>query len=315
MILAAGFGTRLRPLTEHIPKPLIPLANRPLLAWTLDSVQRAGVKRLVINLHHLREMIPAVAKKFKPDHVDITWSREDTILGTGGALVKVKAFVKQGTFFLINGDIFSQVDLLQALEFHRANGFAATMVVRPLPDDCTFTPLQRDESGRLVSFKAIETKPKGSVSPCMFCGVHVLEPEILDYLPESGFSCVNDQGYTGMMKAGLDIGTFLYQGPWFDVGTPWRYLQASTALLSGSIRVPGFIAPTNGVLLDPDAVVSRKAELGPNVAIGSGCSIPDGAVVRSSILLPGTRIRQGDILDSCIASPDVMMHGINRQKS
>ncbi len=306
-VLAAGFGTRLSPLTDKLPKPLMPLANRPLLAWILDKLERAGIQDLAINLHHLGEMIPPVLEGEKSWNIQICWSREDTILGTGGALVKMRSFVQDGTFFLVNGDIFSTVDLGSVLEFHRSHGFAATMVVRPLPVNSDFTPLRRDSSGRLVEFKGIQVKTTGQVEPCMFCGIHVLEPRILDYLPEHGFSCVNDQGYSGMMKDGLKIGAFMYHGPWFDMGTPSRYLDASVALLSGQISLPGFDAPKNGVLVDPGARVSADAEIGPNVSIGSGCHVPAGAVVRSSILLPDTHVASDDILDCCIVSPDTVI--------
>lgn len=307
VVLAAGFGTRLRPLTEYLPKPLIPLANRPLLAWTMDLLARARVEDLAINLHHLGDMIPAAAEKLKQDSMRISWSNEETILGTGGALVGMREFVERGTFFLLNGDVFSQVDLQKVMEFHRSSGFAATMVVRPLPEHSTFTPLYRDDSGRLVSFKGVELEPRGSKSPCMFCGVHVLEPEILNYLPESGFSCVNDQGYAGMLGDGLDVGTYMYDGPWFDLGTPERYLEASSALLSGTICVQGFDAPENGVLVHPEADVATGAKLGPDVAIGRGCRVASGAVVRSSILLPNTVLGKDAVLDHCIASPELVI--------
>ncbi len=309
MVLAAGFGTRLRPLTDELPKPLVPLANRPLIAWSLDRLAAAGVQEVGINLHHRGQAIPTALGDGRRWGMRITWSNEEEILGTGGGIVRLRPFLQAGTFMVLNGDVLSAVDLSAALAFHRRGGFAATMVVRPLPAGATFTALECDADGRLVAFKGLRRDSRAARRACMFCGVHVLEPVLFDHLPASGFACVNDQGYTGMLSAGLDVGAFWYTGPWFDLGTPARYLQASGAVLSGRARLPGFEPPPGGVLIDPDARVDPTAQLGPEVAVGAGCQVGPGARVSQSILWPGATVEPGARIETAIVTPDHTLSG------
>ncbi len=303
MILAAGFGTRLRPLTDELPKPLIPVANRPLLAWCLDRLQAAGVRQVVINLHHLGDAIPAALGDGGAWGLRIHWSSEEAILGTGGGLVRARGALGDGSFFLLNGDVLSAVDLEAVLDFHRRLGAAATMVVRPLPAGADFTPLGCDAAGRLVAFKGIERPARGAVRPCMFCGLHVLEPAVFDHLPPRGFACVNDRGYAGMLRAGLEVGAYLYTGPWFDLGTPARYLAASAAVLEGRARLPGFAPPAGGVLVDRGAAVAASAELRGPLAVGAGCRIEPNAAAADAVLWPGSRLAAGQRLRAAVLTP------------
>lgn len=309
MVLAAGFGTRLRPLTEALPKPLVPVANRPLIAWSLDRLAAAGVAEVGINLHHRGQAIPEALGDGSRWGMLITWSQEEEILGTGGGIVRLRPFLQTGTFMVLNGDVLSAVDLSAALRFHRQGGFAATMVVRPLPVGATFTALECDADGRLVSFKGHRSESRAERRACMFCGVHVLEPILFEHLPDNGFACVNDQGYAGMLAAGLDVGAFWYDGPWFDLGTPARYLEASGAVLSGLARLPGFEPPAGGVLIDPDARVDPTARLGPEVSVGPGCQVGADARLSRAVLWPGAKVERGARIESAIVTPDHTVAG------
>jgi mannose-1-phosphate guanylyltransferase len=205
-----------------------------------------------------------------------------------------------GSFFLLNGDVLSAVDLAAVLDFHRRLGAAATRVGRPVPAGADFTPLGCDAAGRLVAFKGIERQARGPVRPCMFCGLHVLEPAVFDHLPPGGFACVNDRGYAGMLRAGLEVGAYWYSGPWFDLGTPARYLAASAAVLAGRARLPGFAPPAGGVLLHPGAEVAASAELRGPLAVGAGCRIEPGAAAADAVLWPGARLAAGERLRAAV---------------
>jgi len=309
MLLAAGFGTRLRPLTDELPKPLVPVANRPLIAWSLDRLSRAGVVEVGINLHHLGRAIPAALGDGSRWGLSLRWSEEEQILGTGGGIVRMRPFLQAGTFLVLNSDVLSAVDLSEALAFHRKGGFAATMVVRPLPAGAAYTALECDASGRLVSFKGRQRRTGAERRACMFCGLHVLEPVLFEHLPAEGFSCINDQGYTGMFDAGLDLGAFWYDGPWFDLGTPARYLEASGAVLTGRARLPGFDPPADGVLVDALAEVDPCARLGPEVAVGPGCEVGAGARLSHCVLWPGARVAAGARLAAAVVTPDRVVSG------
>ncbi len=303
MVLAAGFGTRLRPLTDHLPKPMVPVANRPLIAWCLDRLAAGPVGEVIVNLHHLGQALRDELGDGARFGLRIGYSPEEVILGTGGGLVRARPFFQERTFLVLNGDVLCAPDLSALLDFHRLKGAAATMLVRPLPAGADFTPLEVDSADRLVGLGGQRRAGRGPLRACMFCGVHVLEPAIFEHLPPSGFSCVVDQGYRGLLDAGLEVAACLYEGPWFDLGTPERYLEACGALLSGAARLPGFEPPAGGVLVDPAARVDPEARLGPEVCLGADCRVGAGARLERCLLWPGTRIAAGERLAGVIATP------------
>ncbi|MBN2496735.1 MAG: NDP-sugar synthase [Deltaproteobacteria bacterium] len=315
MILAAGLGTRLRPLTDIVPKPLVPVANQPLIRYTLALLERAGVREAAINLHHLGEQIRSELGE-RAGRIALTYSPEREILGTGGGVVRMRHFLEGGTFLLLNGDVLSAVDLSAALDFHRCRGFAATMVVRPLPAGAGYTALEADEADRMVGFKDLRVEARGRRSACMFCGIHVLEPEVFDFLPDSGFACINDRAYRAMLGRGLEIGACPYDGPWFDLGTVERYLDANLAALSGQAALGcGFPElDADGVLIAPDARIAPSARLGPRVAVGEDCVIEQDAWLEDSVIWPHTRIRAGSRLQRAVAAGDLRVGPVGQER-
>jgi NDP-sugar pyrophosphorylase family protein len=313
MVLSAGLGTRLRPLTNLLPKPLVPVANRPLLAYTLALLEKAGVRQVAVNLHHLGEKIREVVKDGADWGLQITYSPEDPILGTGGGVMRMRAFLEGERFFLLNGDVLSGVDLQDVLRFHTERGAAATMVVGPLPPGATYTPLQMDAVGWLVELKDARRKPAGETRQVMFLGIHILEPRVFEFLPEEGFSCINNQAYTTMIKNGLDVAAYFHGGFWFDLGTPASYLAANLSLLSGRVRPPQLDplegAEPEGVLLGRGVRLGAGARLGPEVAVGDNCVIGDGAQVSRSVIWAGEEIAPGVSLDRKIVAGEQVLRG------
>ena len=313
MVLAAGFGTRLRPLTEELPKPLVPVANHPLIAWSLALLASAGVERVAVNLHHLGAAIEQALGDGSSFGLRIIYSPEDPILGTGGGVARMRPFLEDGTFFLVNGDVLCGVDLEAVLRFHRAQRAVSTMVVRPYPPGARFTPLEMDEAGWMVGFKGARRPPRGRTRPVMFCGVHVIEPVVFDYLPREGFSCINDHAVCRMIEDGRDVAAWLEAGPWYDLGTPAAYLQANRDLAAGRVCLdqlaPGGTLRPDAVLLDEDVTVETGVQLGPEVVCGADCAIGAGARVSRSVLWPGARIAPGERLDQMIVSPRHRVQG------
>jgi NDP-sugar pyrophosphorylase family protein len=311
MVLSAGLGTRLRPLTNLLPKPLVP--NRPLLAYTLALLEKAGVRQVAVNLHHLGEKIREVVKDGADWGLQITYSPEDPILGTGGGVMRMRAFLEGERFFLLNGDVLSGVDLQDVLRFHTERGAAATMVVGPLPPGATYTPLQMDAEGWLVELKDARRKPAGETRQVMFLGIHILEPRVFEFLPAEGFSCINSQAYTTMIKKGLDVAAYFHGGFWFDLGTPASYLAANLSLLSGRVRPPQLDplegAEPEGVLLGRGVRLGAGARLGPEVAVGDNCVIGDGAQVSRSVIWAGEEIAPGVSLDRKIVAGEQVLRG------
>jgi NDP-sugar pyrophosphorylase family protein len=313
MVLSAGLGTRLRPLTNLLPKPLVPVANRPLITYTLALLEKAGVRQVAVNLHYLGEKIREEIKDGADWGLQITYSPEDPILGTGGGVMRMRAFLEGERFFLLNGDVLSGVDLQDVLRFHAERGAAATMVVGPLPPGATYTPLLMDTEGWLVELKDAKRKPVGETRQVMFLGIHVLEPQVFDFLPDEGFSCINNQAYTAMIKKGLDVAAYFHGGFWYDLGTPATYLAANLSLLSGRVRPPQLDplegASPEGVLLGKDVRLGRGVEVGPEVAVGDGCVIGDDAKISRSVIWAGEEIAPGVSLDQKIVAGERVLRG------
>lgn len=298
MVLAAGLGTRLRPLTLELPKPLVPVANRPLVSYQLALLARAGVRLAALNLHHLGELIPPALAGENSCGLELTYSPEQTLLGTGGGLRRLYDFLRDATFLLLNGDVLCDLDIGRLLRFHRIRQACATMVVRPFPAGAKYTALGIDERQRLVRFKDVTRSARGRIEQVMFCGIHVLEPVVFDFLPAAGFSCINDDGYRAMLAAGLPVAGYLYRGPWFDLGTPADYLRANLEIARGRFR-PTQLAPPPGdewrdhVLWGRGATAAASAQVGPEVILGAEARVEVAATVSHAVLWPGARVATG----------------------
>ena len=280
MVLAAGLGTRMRPLTLLRAKPVLPVLNRPLLHWTLDRLAAAGVTDVVINLHHLPATVVRAMRDARHG-VRITYSRERVILGTGGGPRKVRAFFGDEPFLLVNGDTLFDFDLSRLLERHRRAGVRVSLGLVPNPDPRHYGPVITDETGSVLSLAGLPRKARGR--PWLFTGIHVLDPRLLDRLPRGFSDSVRDL-YAPLVEDGERILGVPLQGAWYDLGGPALYLAAQQALLR---KKP--VAGTRRSLLHPGAEVHPRASLDSSV-VGQGCVVGDGARVVGSVLWEGVRV-------------------------
>lgn len=238
MIFAAGLGLRLRPLTDVIPKPLIPVGNIPLIAHTLSFLKRHGVDEVVINLHyHAGKIIDALGDGGRFG-LRIIYSREETLLGTGGGLKRAERYLADGTFFLINSDIIADVDLGEVLAFHRENKALATMVLREDPEAESFGPIGVDRTGRIGRFLGVfPAAPGRGLRTCMFTGIHVLDPGVFAYIPGEGYSSITEAMYPALLRRGEPVFGYVSTGYWTDVGTPDRYERALKDAAAGRVKM------------------------------------------------------------------------------
>src|SRR5262249_5544169 len=181
MVLCAGFGTRLRPLTDKVPKPLVPLCGVPLLRYNFALLKNAGVTEMVINTHHLGPAMEKGARAVASElGLSLEASREEKqILGTGGGVRHAQAMLGQGTFFLLNGDMIFDVDLDAALASHRKSGAVATMVLAPYPRGATYAAVEVDAEMNVRRIAGRGAPQDPSLTRTHFTGVHVLEPELI----------------------------------------------------------------------------------------------------------------------------------------
>jgi NDP-sugar pyrophosphorylase family protein len=311
-LLAAGLGTRLRPLSLELPKPAWPLFDVPLAAHVLHALAAAEVDEVIVNLHHLPEVLRAALEPWLPPDLRVRWSPEEEILGTGGALEPWREYLGDGPFFLANADTYQELDLSQMAAQHRLVGATATLVVRPLPPGRE-GPIEVAEDGRVVRFLGRSAPGAAPGTPCEFSGVHLLEPELLEVLPH-GPCCINTDVHAPLVGRGAHLHGYVppRDAYWSDLGTPRRYLAAHAELLERG-RVPD-LAPGRTVRADtidvgggtvlgpsylgPGARVAAGAVVGPSAVLGWGAIAGGGSRVTRTVLWAGATAAPGEsVLD------------------
>jgi mannose-1-phosphate guanylyltransferase len=296
MILAAGYGTRLRPVTYTLPKPVVPLCGQPLVAWVIESLLAFGIRDFVVNLHHLPEPIERFLHARFAD-ARFEFSYEPEILGTGGGVRKVRSLLERDAeFFLVNGDTI-QFPPYDALRVARRDALAALTLRHPPPGD-RFTPVYFDR-GRVTGFG------RGIGEALMFSGTHLISNRIFDYLPDKDFSGIVDEVYQPLIDSGREqIAGVVDDGLWFDIGTPQRYVAASRTLLDLTVR--GRLVPARGTHIAGDSLFDDTAVVTGTMtrSIAGGRSAIEGTL-DDCVVWDDCRIAQGVVLDSCVVA-----HGV-----
>jgi NDP-sugar pyrophosphorylase family protein len=281
MVLAAGLGLRMRPLTLLRAKPALPVLNRPLLHWTMERLARAGAKEVVVNLHHLPETVTGALGSGRRWGLRIRYSHEPVILGTGGGPRRVRGWFGREPLLLVNGDVLFDLDLRRLLTAHRATGARATLALRRNPVPRAYSPVVTDRSGRILSIAGRPRRARGFVT--MFASVHVLDPALLDRLPEGASDSVHDL-YVPLLAEGAHLQGVRTEGAWYDFGRPALYRDAQLRLVPGRGR--------DRVLVDAEARVAATARLRLSV-VGGGARVAGGARVERSVLWDGAVVEAG----------------------
>ena len=337
MVLCAGFGTRLRPLTDKLPKPLVPLCGVPLLRFNFALLQNAGVRELVVNTHHLGAEMEKGARAIAADlGLALEVSREEKhILGTGGGVRKAQAMLGAGTFFLLNGDMLFDIDLSAALAAHRAAGAVATMVLAPYPKGASYGAVEVDAAFNVRRIAGRGAPSEPGLTRMHFTGVHIMEPEVLSRLPAEGESDINRTAYVRLIHEGAKVHGYLQRGYWGDLGAPRSLLRANLDMLEGRVplerfrpggdpfagmqaRAPGvFVHPSAKVdvelaspaLIREGAIVAAGARLGPGVVLGANVRVDAGAEVERAAIWDSTHIAPGERVIDQIAAPGIRVDG------
>jgi len=308
-VLAAGLGKRLRPLTDKLPKPLVPIFHKPLVTFALDSLIAAGAGTLALNTHYHPE---SFAETFGTNPTyrgrSLQIFHEPLLLDTGGGMRNARVALGEKTFFLYNGDILADLPLIDLLERHRNSGAMATLLLREQGGvaNVLFDP----DSGRVVDVRNELGGQNGGLA--VYSGIAVLEPSIFDWMPQEG-PCSLIDSLIAALRAGEKIGGMLLkEGLWMDLGTPSAYLKAHHLLADPANR-PGYLAdPEWPTPIHPEARIDPTAVLNGMVAAGPGSSIGAGALVRDSILLPGAIVESGAHVKGYIVTESYPVCGIHR---
>lgn len=298
-ILAAGWGTRLRPLTHQRPKALIPVLNQPLLGILLAQLKAAGFRRVAVNVHHLAEKVQEFLSS-RDWGLEVAVSHEPVILGTGGGLRGLGKLLGNEPFLAINADILTDLDLAAVFRLHQEE-VLATLVLHHCPP---YNNVWIDETGRVVSLGTPPARPFRP--PLAYTGVQVVSPRMLEFLGRDGY-CDLISGWREAMAAGEILGTILATGHfWQDLGTAPAYLEAHRRLLEGAApRLRPFFPPVSDPFLGEGAILDESAVCQGNVCLGREVYVGPGARLENTVVWERARIGSGVALKDCIVGAGV----------
>jgi NDP-sugar pyrophosphorylase family protein len=295
MILAAGFGTRLFPLTVDRTKPAIPFLNKPLVGYVADYVARFGFSEVVVNLHHQPQSVMDALGDGTQFGVRIHYTLEEPeILGTSGALDNARHLLEDDTFLIVNGKIITDIDLSKAVEAHKKSGAIATMILMENKKHERFSIVEA-ENGLVSGFSGFPEpltneqiqNPKSIIRhPLMFTGIHILEPRVFDYIPRGVYSDIVPTFYNPAIKNGEKVVAHIAEGNWFELSTIPRYLDISLAMMKDA-----------NVCVGQNCHVSPAAKIA-NTVLWDDITVAEGAILNRTIIGDGVKIISGESFEN-----------------
>lgn len=283
LLLAGGFGTRLRPLTLTRPKPMLPVYNRPHIVHVFDLLQRHGIDQAVLLTSYLASTFDYLVEEARGRGLELEVSQEQEPLGTAGALKHAESFVGGETFLVFNGDVLTDADVGGLVDLHRDRGAEATVYLTPVEDPSIYGVVPTDSDGRVTAF--VEKPPPGTAPTNLInAGIYVLEPSVLDRIPAGEPWSIERATFPELVESGAPLYATAGDSYWIDIGTPEKYLQVNLDALEGRIELEG------------KAVADARVAEGARVScscLGSGVTVEPGAHVEESVLLPGVTVGRG----------------------
>jgi len=319
MILSAGYGTRLWPLTEDRTKSALPILGKPLVGYVAEYLAGFGCNEVLVNLHHRPESVRAALGDGSQFGVSLHYVEEREILGTSGALDNARSQLEDDTFIVVNGKIITDIDLNAALETHRRSKAIATLVLLPNIRRERFTVVHTMD-GLLRGFGVMPDQEISAADPpLMFTGIQILEPGIFSYIPRGVFSHSTTDVYPQAMADGKCIAVHIAKGNWYELSTIRRYLDISLILLAArgedlttgkECRIESGVEISEAILWD-DVVIEpgarvRRAILADKVRIRGGQVIENAAVVQASLILgktPPAKALKGELVGDNFVVP------------
>ena len=324
MVLAAGLGTRLRPLTYEITKPMVPVLDRPVMEHILDLIDRYSFDGVIANLHYFPETIR--------EHFGerISYRYEQELLGTAGGVRGCAEFFGDEPFLVISGDALTDIDLDAFAERHRESGGIATLAVKQVPDTREYGVVLHDRGGRITGFQE-KPPPDEALSDLGNCGIYMFEPAIFDYFPDRPFVDWAKDVFPTLLENDVPFHIHELREYWNDVGSLAELRQGTFDALHGELHLeiqgeevgPGVTVVGPSPLGEDTAVdgaiwIGRDVRIGAGVrlmgpiVLGDGASVGDGAQLRESIVFPGTDVADESILIGAIAGHSGILQSMRR---
>lgn len=333
VIIAGGLGTRLRPLTYNLPKPIVPVANRPFVLHQIDLLRQHGIKEIILNLHYLMESIRKILEDGKKLGVKIYYSIEKHPLGTAGAVKNAEKFFDDDEPLLIfNGDVLTDINLTKVIEFHKKNKARATLTLTRVEDPTAYGLILTSKQGRVTHFiekpswEQLANLSQEGPADTINAGIYVMDPKVFRNVPKGVEYSFERQLFPTLLEKGELICGYISDRYWIDIGNPSQYIQAHEAILRGEVavkvhgtRVDGKIWLGDNTMLDRTvkligpAIIGKDVSIGPEAKIkdysvvGDGVSIGSESTLERVIIWEGTKIGDNVALDGCIIGADCVI--------
>ena len=316
ILLAGGKGTRLRPLTIHTPKPIVPIFERPFLNYQLDLLKQVPeIDQVVLSLNYQPRRIEELFGDGSESGLSIRYVVEPAPLGTAGAVRYAGESLRESVV-VFNGDVLTEIDLAAVIGLHRARKAKATIVLTPVENPSAYGLVETDSSGNVRRFLE---KPKPDEITCdtINAGIYVLEPDTFDRIPADTPWSIERSYFPSLIERGDTFVAYVYHGYWIDIGTPAKYRQVHRDIMDGRFRSRLFaggpvasVSPQARVdagaivespcFIDEGSVVKAGARIGPYTVVGRQCHIEEQASIEQSILWANTRICQEAVVSRSI---------------
>jgi NDP-sugar pyrophosphorylase family protein len=319
ILLAGGKGTRLRPMTLHTPKPIVPIFDRPFLQYQIDLLRQVPeIDEVVLSLNYQPRRIEEVFGDGSDIGIHLRYVVEPTPLGTGGAIRFAAGVTRGEPIVVFNGDVLTSVDLPSVLALHRERQARATIVLTPVDNPAAYGLVETDARGNVQRFLE---KPAADQIRCdtINAGIYVLEPDTLDRIPDDTVYSIERAYFPSLVEAHETFVAYIYRGYWIDIGTPDKYRQAHRDIMDGRFKAPPFAEAPGSAHVSPDAriedgavieapcfvdagaVVKTGARIGPYSVLGRHCHVGEGAVVDGAILWSNTWVDRDARVGAAIA--------------
>jgi mannose-1-phosphate guanylyltransferase/mannose-1-phosphate guanylyltransferase/phosphomannomutase len=326
MVLAAGLGTRLRPLTYEITKPMVPVLDRPVMGHIVDLLDIHGFEHVIANLHYFPE---SIERHFGER---LTYRFEEQLLGTAGGVRACADFFGSEAFLVISGDALTDVDLGAFAARHREAGGVATLAVKKVSNTREYGVVLHDRDGRITGFQE-KPNPDEALSDLGNCGIYIFEPEIFDYFPDRPFVDWAQDVFPTLLENDVPFHMHEVREYWNDVGSLGELRQGTFDVLRGELRLqvegeevaPGVIVAGDSTLpettevegpvwIGHDVRIGESARLMGPVVLGDGARIGERAQLRSSIVFPGTTVAPGSILIGAISGHSGILDSLRARR-
>ncbi len=309
IIIAGGLGTRLRPLTYNMPKPVVPLANKPFIMHQIELLKKFGVSEVILNLHYLPESIRNIIDEEAILGVKVDYSLEEHPLGTAGAVKNAEQFFDKDPLIVLNGDIFTDINIEKMMKFHRAKKAKVTLALTRVEDPTSYGLVILDGDGRVLEFRE---KPSWEhvTANTINAGIYIIEPDVFKLVPKGKEFSFERQLYPMLLEKGEKMYGFVTDAYWMDIGSPAKYLAAHRDILSGDVLagVPGKKISGN-IWVEDNAVISASAKVKGPALIGSECSLADEAVLEEFVVLGyGVKVGKGSRLKNCVIHRETVIN-------